>query len=379
MRVALVSTNMLKISKSVKKGTEIFVYILASNMQRYLKKHKLKVDLTLFASGDSDVPIPVESVNYLASLEDKSIGIEGHKIFELALAAKAFSMQRNFDLYHVHLSNGEWILPFARLTKKPILVTMHYGESQPYDHTYFPLFKDLKHVHFVSISNGQRKQFPPLNYIDTVYHGINTKRNFTFEPDGGKEILWAGRGIEEKGPDVVLDVVEEVKHPARLVPIIKPERIEWLIREVIQKRNRVIHDAPISLEFDLTRTELSDRYKKAKLFLNPVQLEEGFGYVLVESMACGTPVVSYARGSVPEIIKDGITGFIVNPSEDDIRGDFIIKKTGVAGLCEAVQRIYSMSEKDYKAMRRNARKHVQENFTVDIMIKNYLELYKRLA
>lgn len=99
---------------------------------------------------------------------------------------------------------------------------------------------------------------------------------------------------------------------------------------------------------------------------------------MIESMACGTPVVAFARGSVPEIIKDGETGFIVNPSDDDIRGNWIIKKTGIEGLCEAVERIYSMPEKQYLEMRKACRAHVEKHFTVERMVDEYEKVYEEI-
>ena len=95
-------------------------------------------------------------------------------------------------------------------------------------------------------------------------------------------------------------------------------------------------------------------------------------------MSCGTPVVTFAKGSIPEIIKDGETGFIINPSDDDIRGNWIIKKTGIEGLCEAVERIYSMPEDRYKEMRQACRVHVENNFTIEHMVDQYVEVYKEI-
>ena len=95
-------------------------------------------------------------------------------------------------------------------------------------------------------------------------------------------------------------------------------------------------------------------------------------------MACGTPVIAYARGSVPEIIKDGETGFIINSSEQDKRGDWIIKKTGIEGLCEAVEKIYSLSVEQYKQMRKNCRVHVETHFTVERMTDDYEKIYQQI-
>ena len=124
--------------------------------------------------------------------------------------------------------------------------------------------------------------------------------------------------------------------------------------------------------------KLSDFYGRAKALLYPIEWEEPFGLVLIESMACGTPIVAFARGSIPEVVIDGETGFIVNPSDSDIRGNFIIKKTGKEGLKEAVEKIYAMSEAEYRQMRLNCRKHVEANFTVEKMVDGYEKVYQKL-
>lgn len=103
-----------------------------------------------------------------------------------------------------------------------------------------------------------------------------------------------------------------------------------------------------------------------------------FGLVMIGVMSCGTPVVAYARGSVPEVIKDGETGFIVNPSDEDKRGDWIIKKTGIEGLVEAVKRIYSMPENQYQQLRKNCRRHIENNFTAERMINDYVQVYQEI-
>jgi glycosyltransferase involved in cell wall biosynthesis len=106
--------------------------------------------------------------------------------------------------------------------------------------------------------------------------------------------------------------------------------------------------------------------------------EEPFGLVFVETMASGTPIIAFARGAVPEVIVDGVTGFIINPSDEDIRGKWIIKKTGLDGLCEAVERIYSLSKDDYGKMREACRAHVENNFTMERMVKEYESVYSKL-
>src|SRR5688572_25485108 len=103
MRIAFVNSNCVSISQYTKKGTEIFDYILIRHLAKQAKQSKLEI--TAFASGDSHLPVPIESINYKASFADKDIGVEHHKTFEMALVSKAFAMQDQFDLYHVNIGN----------------------------------------------------------------------------------------------------------------------------------------------------------------------------------------------------------------------------------------------------------------------------------
>jgi len=376
MKIAIVNSNFVKIGKNTKKGTEIIAYVLMKELAKRAKKKNLKI--TAFASGNSKIPVKIESVNHLPSVDDKCIGLNNHILFELSLVSKAFSMQNKFDIFHANFGGGEIILPFAKFVKKPIVVTMHGILSEPSAKKYFSLYKDLKNVFFVSISNSQRKPLPNLNYIRTIYHGIDTKKEFQFNPLGDNYLMWSGRAVPEKGLDVVLQVIKITKKKAKIFPIIKNEYLAWL-REIILKRRNIVNQAiSIYTDFDVHRLGLAHHYQTSKLFLFPLQWEEPFGLTLIESMACGTPVIAYACGSVPEIVKDGETGFIVNSSANDIRGDWIIKKTGLEGLCEAVEKIYAMPQDQYLQMRKACRTHVEKNFTVERMVDEYEKVYEEV-
>ena len=139
MKIALIASNVVKIANTTKKGSEIFDYILATNLKKVARKQG--VNLTVFASGNSKTPTKIQSVNFYSSTEDRHIGMENHKIFELALVAKAVSMQKKFDLLHLSIGNGELILPFLPYLKRPVLITMHgslYEKSVQKYMTIFP-------------------------------------------------------------------------------------------------------------------------------------------------------------------------------------------------------------------------------------------------
>lgn len=190
-------------------------------------------------------------------------------------------------------------------------------------------------------------------------------------------MMWAGRAIPEKGIDLTIDVAQKTKKPLQLHAIPKLEHKMWFEEHVEKRLKEFSPDVQVTLSLKNERLQLASFYQQSKLFLFPIQWEEPFGLVMIESMSCGTPVIAYARGAVPEVIKDGETGFIVNSSPEDIRGDWVIKKTGIEGLCEAVERIYAMDEKEYQAMREACRAHAVKNFSVERMIGEYVEVYKK--
>jgi len=374
IRLGIVNSNYITINRHTKKGTEIFDYILIRQLQRQSKRYNLKI--TAFASGDSELPVKLVSVNGKSSLKDHDIGENHHKTFELALLSKAFSMQNEFDIYHVNIGNGDVVLPFAPFINRPILVTMHGSfVEEKYNKKYLSLFNNLKNVYFVSLSSVQRQPLPQLNYIDTIPHGIDIKRHWKFDEFGGNHMVWAGRAIEEKGIDELLQIVRKAKRTLDVFPLIKEDSPKW-IKDISEKRRRIIKF--LNVYKALNRQELSKKYQKSKVFLFPICWEEPFGLVLIEALASGTPVIAYARGSVPEIIQDGITGFIINPSANEIKGDYFIKKTGIDGFCEAIERMYAMPEDEYRQMRLACRQKVEKCFTVQKMGKRYIETYKKV-
>lgn len=371
MKIALISSNAHHIGPNTKKGTEIFVNILSHNLAKYKKDFSF----TLFASSDSDVPLPIKSLGLTATTKDKEIITEKIIIFELALISKAFSEQNKFDLYHVNIGDGDLILPFAQFVQKPIVITIHYIYDLPYLKKYFSLFKNLKNIYFVSVSDAQRKILPDINYIKTIYHGIEEDK-FTFSETGGEDLMWAGRGIPLKGLDTALQISQETGKKVNSFVIKKPEYMQWLDKVLIEANNFNLKNL-FNIKFDVNRQELIHEYQNSKVFIFPTTAEEVFGLVGVEAMACGTPIIAYAKGALPEIIKDGITGFLVNPPGETV-GNYIIKKQGKEGLVEAVRKLYSLNKNDYLNMRLNCRKHVEKSFTAKRMADDYIKLYKEI-
>ncbi|KKQ26008.1 MAG: Glycosyltransferase [Candidatus Roizmanbacteria bacterium GW2011_GWC2_37_13] len=368
MRIAILGSNKLKISQNVAAGPETFIYTFVN---KFLSRSD-GYQLTVFASGDSDLPVKIESINEISSMEDKDIGENWHKLYEFSLLSKAFSKPDNFDLYHVNIGNGEIALPFANFVKKPILITLHSRLDDSKTKKYLSLFKN-KNIYFVPISNYQKNSFKGLNYVQTIYHGINLDE-YEFSQEQNEEIFWIGRGIPEKGLDVAFEAVKSCKKPATFFISPRLSHEIWL-NDLLSKKPDLaqIH------YYNAPRNEVIDQYKKSKLFLFPICWEEPFGLVMLEAMACGTPVVAYARGSIPEVVEDGKTGFLINNSQNDIRGNWIVKKTGVEGIKEAIDKIYSMSEVEYQKMRSSCRNHIEKNFSVGKMVNEYKKVYQQIV
>lgn len=216
----------------------------------------------------------------------------------------------------------------------------------------------------------------PEHQRHTIAHGINSSA-FSFHPIGSDEMVWMSRIHEriDKGASQAVAVANQTKRHLRLIAYIEP-----LSETFFQETVKPLFTEHITFQ----RTDVDTFVDKnqilgnAKLFLFPLQWEEAFGLVLVEAMATGTPVVAFARGAIPEIVKDGVTGFIVNASDSDKRGEWVIKKTGLEGICEAIERVYALPPPEYEAMRQACRRHVEEQFTVEKMVDAYEALYKSI-
>lgn len=370
MRIAVVCSNWVKIGPDSKKGTEIWVY----HYLKGLKKYYPEIEVVVFASGDSDVSYPLISIEKKAISQQEDEIKKNQKLFELALISKAFEMEKNFDLYHINIGGGESVLPFSSFIKKPILITPHAFFTSFWQKKYFSLFPKKRNVFYNALSNYQKNTLPFLNFISTIYHGVDEEKYF-FSSEALDYIFFAGRAIPDKGVDLAFEVANLTGRSVLFNLLRRESFKEWLNELILKNKN----NKKIKVYFEKEKKEdLIPFYQKAKLFLFPIRNEEPFGMVMIEAMACGTPVVAFARGSVPEVIKDGETGFIVNPSDDDIRGNWIIKKTGIEGLCEAVERIYSMPKDQYLKMRRNCRNHVEKKFTLKRMVDEYVEVYRQI-
>lgn len=261
--------------------------------------------------------------------------------------------------------------------KKPTLVIGHFPVNFAFWYT-LPPFSIPENTTFILPSTFQKEKAIGIPEVKkhVIPHGIDLSK-YSFDESGSDQIIWLSRihKVVNKGIADAIKTATLLEKKLRIFAY-----LEESSREYYQKEIKPLMNSYVSIEFaeENTTTDKNAVFGESKLFLFPIHWEEPFGLVMIESMATGTPVVTYARGSVPEIIKDGETGFIVNPSDEDIRGNWITKKTGVEGLCEAVKHIYSLSPEKYTEMRKACRLHVVKYFSVEQMVDQYIELYKKI-
>jgi len=297
------------------------------------------LDITLFATGNSCTRAKLEFICPVPYEEDKNLD---PKVWECLHIAHLFEQAEKFDLIHNHFD----FLPlsYSRLVKTPIVTTIH-GFSSP---KILPVYQEYSdRSYYVSISNADRH--PSLEYIATVYHGIDLE-SFTFRPERGSYLLYFGRIHWDKGTFEAIQIARKFGMKLIIAGIIQD-------RSYFESNVAPYLDGENAVYAGSADPEMRDKLLgSAYALIHPINFKEPFGLSVVESMACGTPVVAFAKGSMPEIIKDGETGYLVNSVE------------------EAVEALTKIPRIDRRACRR----WVEEKFSQERMVNDYIEVYKKI-
>jgi glycosyltransferase involved in cell wall biosynthesis len=260
-----------------------------------------------------------------------------------------------FDVVHSHLEC--WGFPLSRASRTPVISTLHRRLDLPELQL---VFREYADVPLVSISNAQRSPVQKANFVATVYHGIDLTQ-FTFNPRPGSYLAFLGRASPEKGLDTAIRVARRAGLPLNVaVRMPLPFRDDPNVRADWEHWEQAIQPLlgqGVELIGEVSGAWKDEFLRNAAALVFPVRWPEPFGLVMVEALACGTPVVALRAGSVPEVIRDGATGFI-RDTEDD--------------LVAAVGRV---SEIDRATCRREA----ECRFSASAMADAYEQLYARLV
>ena len=301
-------------------------------------------EVTLFASGDSVTSARLESVWPRALRLDGSV--RDPNALHLLMLENIRQQAKNFDFLHFHLDYYPFSLFLRQST--PFVTTWHGRLDLP-EHQ--PLFHAFPTAPLVSISDAQRRPVPQGNWVKTVYHGL-PERLLTPQPVKPSYLAFLGRIAPEKALDRAIRIAGRCGLPLKIAAKIDPVDRDYFATEI-----KPLLDQP-GIEYV---GEISDRDKAAFLsgaiaLLLPIGWPEPFGLVMIEAMACGTPVVGFHAGSVPEVIDDGVTGYVVKDE---------------TGAVAAVGRIEQLS-------RARVRQRFEERFTARRMVQDYLEVYRSL-
>ncbi len=297
------------------------------------------VDVTLFATADSVTAAKLVAVCPRGYEEDPEIL---PKVWECLHISELFERGDEFDLIHNHFDYLP--LTYMGMTSTPVLTTIHGFSSSKI----LPVYRKYNgRAHYVAISDADRN--PELDYVATIHHGIDLGQ-FTFQPEPGEYLLFFGRLHPDKGAREAIEIAlrcgmrllmagiiqDEGYYRREVEPHLDGERVVYLGSAGPRERDKLLGGA--------------------RALLHPINFAEPFGLSVVEAMACGTPVIAFNRGSMPEVVADGRTGFLVSSVD------------------EAIAAIGRVAELDRIVCRR----WVEERFSAERMVEEYLRVYRRI-
>jgi len=332
-------------------GTERIIFWLCEELK------KMGHEIFLFGTGDSKVSCKLIPIIKKSLWENKKIK-EYAPYYALEMVTISQMAEKlKLDILHDHL--GPWSLTLYKKFKIPILHTLHVPFEEREDRIF--VYQKLK-AKLISISFAQRKPAPNLNYIANVYNGIDVSL-FPFNKKPKNYFIWAGELSQRKGILEVIQIAKKMKinlYVAGRIPSPNQTKDYQFFKKFIEKK---LNKGKIKYLGELSTKKLAFYYQKALGLLYPLQWEEPFGLVMVEAMACGAPVIAFKRGSVPEIVKDKVTGFVIEPFKKGEQNfeDFIF----------AIENILSIK-------RENCREWVEKNFTKERMAKEYEKVYYKV-
>jgi glycosyltransferase involved in cell wall biosynthesis len=338
MKIAQVAPLIEAVPPKLYGGTERVVAYLTDALV------ELGHEVTLFASGDSNTKAQLAPIWPRALRLDPSVHDYFAPLFmQLETVARR---AHEFDIIHCHLDYFAY--PMLRLLGIPSVTTLHGRLDLPeLPH----LYKMFPETPVVSISDSQREPLPEANYVATIHHGL--PQNSLQKGPGGKYLAFLGRISPEKAPDAAIRIAARAGMPLKIAAKVDKVDQEYFKTKI----EPLLAGADVEFIGEIGEHQKSEFLGNATALLFPIAWREPFGLVMIEAMACGTPVIAFNNGSVPEVLENGLTGHIVS-SEDE--------------AVAALRSVPSMS-------RDRIRAEFDRRFTAQHMAQNYLKLYARLS
>jgi len=339
MRIAQIAPLHEAVPPKLYGGTERVVSYLAEEL--VAQGH----EVTLFASGDSVTsarlkPVWPEALRLSPTLSDTNAP-------HVLLIETARREAGDFDIMHFHVDY--WPFSLFDRQRTPFVTTLHGRLDSP---ELQPVFDAFPHVPIVSISDAQRRPLPRAHYVGTVYHGL-PEDLLTPQPLCQDYLAFLGRITPEKGPDKAIRIARACGIPLKIAA--KVDRVDQSYFEAVIRP--MLAGGGVEMVGEINDRQKPEFLSGAIGLLMPIDWPEPFGLVMIEAMACGTPVIAFNCGSVPEIVEHGLTGFIVEDEQ---------------GAAAAVKQLASLSRSAVRA-------RFESRFTARRMAEDYLDVYRSLA
>lgn len=338
MKIAQVSPLFESVPPKAYGGTERVISYLTEELVK--RGH----EVTLFASGDSITQAKLISAAPV-SIRPKPADLSWLAFHTIHMDLVS-AMAQSFDIIHFHTDYLHF--PLAKRLGTPHVTTLHGRQDLP---ELAPLYRHFPDMPLISISNSQRAPLPHVNWVDTVYHGLPAER-YSFSPTPGDYFAFIGRVSQEKRLDRAIEIAERCG-----VPLVVAAKIDKADESYFNECIKPLFRKPcVTYVGEANEKEKRELLEHARALLFPIDWPEPFGLVMIEAFSCGTPVIAYRNGSIPEIMEDGVTGFVVSDQE------------------EAVRAAMRIDEIDRWA----CRDVFERRFTAAHMAENYLRVYRQL-
>jgi glycosyltransferase involved in cell wall biosynthesis len=337
LRIAQISPLYESVPPKLYGGTERVVHFLTEALV------DLGHDVTLFASGDSTTRAElIAGAPEALRLSRCADPIAPH----FAMMEEVFARAAEFDVLHFHTDYFGYSL--ARRHAVPYVTTMHGRLDTP---ELEPIFRTFSDAPLISISDAQREPHPRANWQGTVYHGLPLDLYRAVDQHGGY-LAFVGRISPEKRVDRAVEIARRLRMPLKIAAKLDPKDVEYFERDI----KPLFADPLIEFVGEIGEHEKNAFMGSAAALLFPIDWPEPFGLVMIEAMACGTPVIAFRCGSVPEVMRDGVSGFVVDTLEQ-----------AVAATARAIE-----------LPRPGVRGYFEERFTAPRMAEDYVTIYETM-